>query len=415
MSTLTRQGRLLTIIFLLLAFLLPATLAAYDFGLILNQTLGYGNSSGDADVDYEAAIVPRFSALLGDSGELHISASVKVAYENNGWNFVPELLRSEFLWNFGHSDLSLGRMMFADPMNIAALGLFDGARFSHHTAVGTFGAGLWFTGFLYKNRANISMTGDDAEALQAELDWNHFADTYFASRRLVAAMYWDHPSFAELMRLNVALVAQVDLNEGDRPYHYHSQYLIAKATLPIQGFIFELGGAVEVAQTVSGNGNDFNIGLAGDIALRWMPPAAFHNMLSLTGRFTSGQAESGPMSTFTPITALTYGDVLAAKLPGLSVIGLNYTARLHHTFSTSLNVSHFVRSDLGTFTAWPLDGEANDNFFLGTEIFARFIWSPVSDMSFNLGAGAFLPALGNVAPNANPRWRVKLALTLALY
>ena len=412
MSNAIRKGRSLIVVFSIFVFLAPVSLGAYDFGVILNQNVGIGGS-GDTGVDYDAALVPRFSVLLGDSGDLHISASVKAAYANERWSFVPELLRTEFSWNFGNADFSLGRMMFADPMNLVAVGLFDGARFSLHTAVGTFGVGVWYTGLLYKNRANISMTSDDAETLQAELDWNHFSDTYFASRRLMASLYWEHPSVAELFRLDVALIGQADLN--DRAGSYHSQYLIVRTGIPLQRFIIELGGAVEMAQTVNGSNTDLYVGLAGDIGVHWMPPVPFHNMLSLTGRFTSGQAESGSMSVFTPITTVPHGDILEARISGLSVLGLSYTARLHRTFSASLAFSHFVRSDLGTFAAYPLNGEPNNNYFLGTELFARLIWSPVSDMGFNLGGGAFLPALGNAAPNAGPLWRVRLAVTLALF
>ena len=299
-------------------------------------------------------------------------------------------------------------MLFADPMNLVAAGLFDGARFSRHTEMGTFGAGLWYTGLLHSGRANILMTDYDAR-----FDRDDFADTYFASRRLMAALHWEHPSVAEMFRLDMALIAQADLNDHD--IAYHSQYLIARAAMPFQRFVFELGGAIEIAQAVGDDGTDSQVALAGDIGVHWMPPAPFHNMLSFTGRFTSGQAESGSMSAFIPITAIPHGEVLEAEIPGLSVLSLSYTARLHQTFSASLALSHFVRSDRGTFTAYPLNGEPSDNYFLGTELFARFVWSPVSDMSLSLGAGAFMPALGNVAPDADPRWRVQLAVTLALY
>jgi len=397
------------IVVALFVALAPVSLAAHDFGLILNQNLGVGGTRGDAGIDYEAALVPRFSALLGDSGELRVSASLKAVYANDAWSFVPELLRTEFTWNFGDADLSLGRMLFADPMNLVAAGLFDGARFSRHTAAGTFGAGLWYTGLLHSGRANIFMTDCDAR-----FDRDNFADTYFASRRLMAALYWEHPSVAEMFRLDFALLGQFDLNGRDSAYH--SQYLIARASMPIQRFIFELGGAMEIAQSVSDEQTDVWLALAGDIGLHWMPPAPFHNMLSFTGRFTSGrQGESGPMSAFIPVTAIPHGDILEAEIPGLSVLSLNYTARLHRTFSAGLTVSHFVRSDLGTFAAYPLSGEPSGNYFLGTELFARFVWSPVSDMNLNLGAGAFLPALGDVAPNADPLWRIQLAVTLALF
>jgi len=409
-----RTVRLAVLFLAFVLFVPPAGLSAFDFGLLLNQRGWLGGDAGDEGTrgEYEASLMPRLSILVGDSIDLFFSASLKAIYRNvgvgDGWAFVPELLRNEFVWSFDNIDLRMGRMAFADPMGIVATGLFDGASGSLHTMMGTFSAGVWYTGLLYKNRARISMTADDATAMQAEVDWGNFADTYFASRRLMVALNWEHPSVADLFGLGVALVAQADLNNADNTHH--SQYLIAKAFVPIQRFIFELGGALETAQVT--DGADFRVGLAGDIAAHWMPPVPFHSMVSFAGRFTSGRAETGPLSAFTPITALPHGSVLQAPISGLSMLSLGYTARLHRTFSASLAVSHFVRSDRGTYMGYPLGGEPSDNYFLGTEFFGRAIWSPFSDISLNLGVGAFLPALGNVEPEAGARWRAEMSLAL---
>jgi hypothetical protein len=257
------------------------------------------------------------------------------------------------------------------------------------------------------------MTYEDITLLDTPLDWNDFANTYFASRRLVAALQWEHPSVAEHLHLSVALVGQVDVNNRDTSFH--NQYLIASAALPVGRFVFGLGGALEMGQYVNGNETDFRFAFAADAGVHWVPPAPFHNMLSLTGRFTSGVADDGNVYAFTPITAMSHGSILQARISGLSVLALNYTARLHHTFSAGITASHFVRSDLGTFVEWPVYGETNGGYFLGTEFFVNAMWSPVSDLSLNLGGGMFLPSLGNAAPNADARWRIDLSLTLALF
>ena len=402
----------LAALFSVTAFLAPARVAAHDFGAILDQNLAITDSGGESNVEYDIALIPRFSMLIGESADLFLSASLKAISADGEWTFVPELLRNEFSVSLGYTDLSLGRMLFADPMNLVAAGLFDGVRVSRHTAFGTIGAGLWYTGLLYRNRANIVMTEADSLALARPFAWDDFADTYFASRRLMMALYWEHPSLAELVWLDLALMGQVDLN--GRSGFLHSQYLIAKASMPFRSFIFELGGAMATMQSGDGDETDFYLALAGDLAVHWVPPAPFFSLLSFTGRFTSGRAEDGPMSVFTPVTALTHGNVLEAEIPGLSVLGLSYTARLHRTLSAGLSLAHFVRSDRGTYSGFPLDGPS-DNYFLGTELFGRVIWSPVSDIGFSLGAGVFLPSLGDVAPNADPLWRVQFSLTLALY
>jgi len=404
-----------------LVFLVPASIEALDFGLLLNQNVGLGGHGDGTNVDYEAVFVPRFFTLLGTSGDIFLSAGITTAHGNGEWSFVPELLRNEFAWRFGDTNLQMGRIPYSDPMALVASGLFDGVRVSRNTMRGTLGMGVWYTGLLYRHRANIAMSDTDADALQYEFDWNDFANTYFASRRLVAALYWEHPSVAERMHLNVALIGQADLNNTYRVYH--NQYFVARAGLAFQRLILELGGAFEVGQatyeTATGTNVDLKIGFAADIGLHWMPPARFYNMLSLTGRFTGGKAESGPMSAFTPITSLSHGHILRAEIPGLSILGLAYTARLRPTFSAALSAMHFLRSDRVTYTAFPLiDDPADnpvDNRFLGTEFFARFIWSPVSEITMNLGAGAFLPSLGDVAPSTDPLWRVELAVTFALF
>ena len=400
------------LICLVLVLFMPASLGAHDFGLLFNQSAAFEGAGGSNDNDYEAALIPRFSAQLGDYGDLFLSASFAVSYEYEEWNLIPELLRNEISWRFGDIDFRAGRMIFTDPMGIVADGLFDGVRVSRHTVGGTFGFGLWYTGLLYKNRANISMTDDDAVSIIEEVDWSDFWGTYFASRRLVAALYWQHPSVAELFRLNVALIGQGDLNERHRSYN--SQYLVANASLPLRSFIFELGGAFEIAQVVADHNVDVYTAIAVDAGLRWLPPTSFHSMLSLTGRITSWKAEEGSLSAFTPITAVSHGDVLQARISGLSMISLNYTARLHPSASLGLTVSHFVLMDGVSYTAYPLNGHSSRESLLGTEFFGRVIWSPFSDVSLNLGGGAFLPRLGNVVPDADPRWRVEMAATLAL-
>jgi len=52
---------------------------------------------------------------------------------------------------------------------------------------------------------------------------------------------------------------------------------------------------------------------------------------------------------------------------------------------------------------------------MGNEFSARFFWNPFSDLQMNIGAGIFLPGLGNAAPKADPLWRAEIGLILSLY
>jgi len=53
--------------------------------------------------------------------------------------------------------------------------------------------------------------------------------------------------------------------------------------------------------------------------------------------------------------------------------------------------------------------------FLGGELFANLVWSPFSDMQYILGAGVFLPAVGNNWPGATAVWRIDFSTIFSLY
>jgi hypothetical protein len=88
------------------------------------------------------------------------------------------------------------------------------------------------------------------------------------------------------------------------------------------------------------------------------------------------------------------------------MLSLDYTARLHRTFTIGLTPSYFFLSD---------SKNAGGKLFMGAEFFGAFYWSPLPDVSVNLGGGAFLPSLGNVTPNGKNLWRVELNLVLSLF
>jgi hypothetical protein len=305
-------------------------------------------------------------------------------------------------------------MPYADPLDFVANGLFDGARFSYNLPAGTFSAGAWYTGLLYKKKANIFITDYDRQKFEAELDYGKFSDTYFASRRLVASAGWEHPAIAELLRLRLAVTGQIDLNGKDD--FCHSEYFTLKAGLPIQSFLFELGGGAQVMQVRAGGEDDTLIGLAGEIGAYWMLPTLFSSRLSFTGYFSSGRKDDdSTMSAFIPINTKSYGDILEAKFSGISVLSLDYIARLHQTFSANVSAKYFIRSDKGTYKGYPVSVKDDGGYSLGAEFFAQFLWSPVSDLRLELGGGVFVPGMGDAAPKNDPLWRIKAGLVLALY
>jgi hypothetical protein len=388
---------------------------AVDFGLILDLTPGAGDYGAGGKFDFSGILIPRFSVLPGDTGEIFISAGALLDYQNESWSAIPELLRTEFSARFNDLEIKLGRTQYADPLGFIADGLFDGAQLLIDSEkLGTFRLGTWYTGLLNKKRINITMTDEEFESFHTETDFSDFANTYFAPRRLIVSLDWEHPGLGEIVRAKAAFISQSGLSKNG----LHSQYLAAKFTVPVKAFVFDLGGCLELIENAPYNGaslQEIGFGLAGEIGVSCnlsnsdrMP--GFEDKLSFTGRFSSGIAADSAVVAFLPVTTAKQGYVLKAKLSGLSMLLVDYLARLHESFSAGISSSYFIRSDLTAFQNFSGEG-----YFLGNEFFGRLIWSPVSDVQLNLGGGVFLPSLGNVSPRSDPLWRVELNVITALY
>jgi len=394
-------------LFLFTIMILPVSLSAFDFSLITNQYAGFYNQpDGEGIFEYKGDILPRFSGLIGDTGEFLISAGLSFGAKDEFY-FVPELLRTEINMRFGGSTIRAGRIYYSDPLGFIASGLFDGVQFSHNSSAGIFGVGAWYTGLLYKKTAYITMTDNDRGIYESELDFGDFVNTYFAPARLLASLNWEHPSIAELFSLKTAITAQIDLSDANEKLH--TQYLTVKASVPVKSLLFEIGGSLEALQA----DDKFTMAFAGDFGVFWTLPSSFHSRLSFAGHIAGGRVDDF-IGAFVPVTTKVFSGVFQPKLSALSILTLNYTARLGETIGAGLSASCFVRNDLGTHTKYPVS-EDSEGYFLGTEIFARITWSPASDLQLNIGGGAFLPALGDAGPEEQALWRAEITVTLAIY
>jgi len=378
---------------LLTIFFSCPRLWAQDFGLILDQSAAAYGDSHDSRFDYEGTLVPRYSTFLGDNGELYVSAGIKVESLDGKTNVIPELLRTEFSWHFDVGDLKAGRMYYSAPLPFIAEGLFDGARFSFDTAAGSIGIGAWYTGLLYKKRVNITMTFEELLSNYSEFKWNDFAKTYFAPQRFLTACDWEYPDLLNLIRVKLALLGQFDLSlSGEK---MHSQYLAAQLAMPINAFVIDAGGCLELIQHTDYSG----VAFAGELGVSWMLPVLpvfAQSQLSLLGRFSSGRVKDSDVYAFQPVTTLEQGDVVKARLSDLSMISLDYTARFNRNLSAGLSSSFFS------------DGESS---FLGTEFFGKLYWSPTSDFWLNLGGGLFFP----YKENNGALFRLELNAILSIF
>jgi len=393
------------IVFLLLIF--PACLWGYDFGINLNQDLGFEGIGSESEADYTAALVPYFSTSFGDSTNLYISAWIKAVYEYEEFACIGELLHTEFSWRSNDFKIRVGRIPYTAPLDFIVEGFFDGVQALYDTKIGTFYIGGWYTGLLYKRTANITMTPEDYISYYTALDYGNFADTYFASRRILLAAGWENPAIADMVRLKTSVLGQFDLNDTDLPYD--SMYITAKAAIPIKRFVVSAGGCMQFAKF----NNETGVGLAGELGGAFVLPSSFYSRLSLIGRFGSGKTDS--LYPFVPITVKPQGNVLQAGLSGISAFFLDYTAQLHPTVSAGLTASYFIRGDEGYYAVYPVMNPGDGGQALGCEFFGRTVWSPFTDLSLSLGAGIFLPSLGNANKKAGTEWRLELGVILVLY
>ena len=385
---------LLIFIFYLLTFTSPL-LPALDLGLVLDQGAEYSGTADDASFQYKGILIPRVSGLLGNNGRLYVSAGLN--YQNDPWKAAPELLRTDLYWQSKGMEARVGRMLYSDPLGYIAAGLFDGGRLSLDSAAGTFSAGAWYTGMIYKRRAVIEMTANEAELYDSALEYDNFADTYFAPRRVLSALDWEHQGLWESIPARLSLLGQFDLGEEK----LHSQYLAGKLSIPAGLMVFDLGGCLELIEA----SNELNTAFAAELGVGIKGSV---QGLTLLGRISSGKGSS--TEAFLPLTTISQGYVLALKLSGICLVSLEYSARFHKSFSLGLSSFYFIRSDFETYP-----GFGNDGRFLCGEFFGELFWSPTSDISINFGGGAFLPALGNAAPDAKSFWRVNGGLTLSLF
>jgi hypothetical protein len=398
----------------ILLLLLPAfSLSAMDFGLLLDQTIGAGGADNNNAADgiyYSGTFVPWLSMPLDSlhkGTRLFLSAGFTEEYAGKNASFLPELLRVELTFPVGEGmEIKAGRMQYADPLGFIAAGLFDGARFSFAGGnIGTFGVGAWYTGLLSKKSAQITMTEKERVSFNTEIDYKKFTGTYFAPSRILFAFDWDNPYMTEWLRLKAALIGQFDLSGNET---LNSQYMAVKAVIPVNSFVFNFGGCLELIQASVQN----NISLIGELCIAWIPPTPIRDKLSLTGQFSSGTLDDIPLVAFVPVTTVNQGYILKANISGLSTICLDYTARLLENLSLNVSSAYFFLNDPVTYKGLP-SGKGGPP--LGNEFFGRLIGSPLSDLQFNRGGGVFLPSMGKADKTAGQIWRVELNAVIAFF
>jgi hypothetical protein len=341
-----KKTPLVLLVFSLLAF--PAF--SLDLGLLLNQSPQVRSSGGADSFAYTAALVPWLSQPLGERGNFYFSGGLTLNYAAGTWATVPELYRFEF--RFRPAELRLGRINFQDAAGYIVRGAFDGI--SAGMSLGRFrlqGA-AFYTGLLYKETANITMTPKDQENYARPFDYENFEESYFAPRRVLITLNGEVPGLiAQRDTLALSLLAQIDVNDSETSEKLHSQYLAARYMVPVKNrFELNLDGAVEALES----SDDWGLAFVASLEAAYLPPTAFQDRLSLGFRWASGQTDD-TVWAFVPVSGVAQGNVLRAKLSGISIISQQYSARFHRSFAMDAAIRYFFRSNDATFVDPELD------------------------------------------------------------
>jgi hypothetical protein len=415
-----RTGRLLPALFLCCA----GTAMALDFGLLVTQNGEFAASGGsDPGFSYTSGYSPWISAELSRTARLYVSAKVSQGYEGDEWNyqpafFLPELSRTVLSWRPASAVyVEMGRLWFQDAQGLIAAGLFDGLNGSLVWGKARISGGILYSGLLYKESARIIMSAKDVENYGRPLDYEDFAGTYFGSRRMLVQTGLELGDLGPRSSLTLNGLAQFDLNDDS---DLHSQYLEAHYAFSPLDSLTLLGTAVlglregpMVETPADENSTDENSPLphfAALLGFDWEVPGALQDMIQAEARWSSGAAEK--IAAFTPITALPQGQVFTPTLSGLASFRGKYTARLHRTFTASVEGTYFVRTDEGSVSGQ--DFSVSDARLLGGELFGSLLWAPKSDIALTLQGGAFFPGTGDVFENEAPVWwEASLGLVLS--
>ena len=398
------------LIFTVIVFMLSLTLIsapglwAADFGMIVN---GHFKTEGGDETTPSGKLIlaPWLFLPLGEA-DLRISAGLNadIAKENA---FAPELFRLEFSYKpSAMFSFRLGRFYWQDPSRFTAKGHYDGLELSFDLGKVRLSAAALYTGFSYKDTAEVNVSPKDQNDYNAVLDWQNFADTYFAPRRLLAVLSGEFPGFPPGWgHFYAGLMAQFDLSNADE--RFHTQYLFLRHALSYKIFDLSAVGAAELENT-----EDEGIRAAFAAALEggWQLPGSIKDRLSLGVRWASG---NGPnTAAYFPITTEAQGVALKPNLSGMMIIKLNYEVRLHPAFSAEIGARYFIRTDSTSFTLPELE---DDSYLLGAEFNTSMLWVPLSDLSFSLNGGIFIPKTGNaMSSDAAVRWAITIGTILSL-
>jgi hypothetical protein len=406
--------------FFVMAFCLVAGAGfSVDFGILatVNPDLKFDYSKhtfAEAianDINLRAWV----SAALGEKADLYVSARVALKCRSLIWQWPLrfEAGRTEFIFRPAPDMiLEAGRMEIEEPSRVIAGGLFDGFRASRDAEALALRFSALYSGFMFKETAELIMTARDERSYAVKLDYADL-ETYFASRRVLLAAdatIKTKPGFF----LGLSALAQFDAN-NDRDDLLHTQYLsvLPRWTLK-EDLDLRLGATLGLAETGRHNPRLFYAAAAG---LDWKVQK-FRNDTLLLDLHWAGGALGDTIGPFEPVNIKAPGFAFDPRFSGVAVLSAAYDTRPRKSVNLLAKAAYFFRTDRNNFAfpdLAPQFDPGSDSPLLGAEIYGFFDWTPVSFLHFRTESGVFFPGLGRaVVANAENRWRIKAGLTLSI-
>jgi hypothetical protein len=400
--------------FFTFAFALALSGAAFpaDFGLLVNTTAEYAPALNKKIPAFTGSLSPWVSAILGGKANLYFSGKFTFEYESQNeewvWPFLAELERTEL--NFRPVStvyFTLGRQRFRDNTGMIVSGLFDGLLGNFSLGRMRLSLGAFYTGFLYKETAEILMTEEDRIAYDEPLDYADL-NSYFASRRAFVPLVLEFSDLSPRTSLSLTALAQFGFNDTESP-ELNTQYLELRFGLdPADVLRLSFTGIGEVAET---GGSKPEFGFAAAAGADWDIPGALPDMVSVFARWGSG-AVNDIIGPFRPVSCVSQGVIFTPTLSGLLTGRISYTMRPHRVFSLSAEGAVCFRTDTETFRDSDLDKTSIERF-LGSEFYGALVWVPQSATRVTAAGGAFFPGNAYIS-DAKIRWKVNLAIDLSL-
>ena len=382
---------------------------AADFGAVTSAQLT-AEKTDEAAVKGKVTIAPWFSLPFDmpvfGTADFYASLGLTASYDKKLF-FIPELFRLELSARpMDALSLTVGRIPWHDASRLVAKGHFDGLEAVYNFGRFRLGGAALYTGLLYKETGNITVSPGDPKNYGADFTFSEFSDTYFAPRRFFTSLYGEIPGFLfDRGSFYAGLLAQFDLSDaGER---FHTQYVLLRYDFVYKVFDVSASGAAGLEKT---GAEGVRVSFAASVEGGMQLPTSFKDRLSLCLRYASG---NGPtIASFFPIVREAQGIILKPSLSGIMTIRPLYEIRILPELSAQLGARYFIRTDSTSFADPYLN---DDSYFIGTELDGSLLWVPYSDLSLSLGGGLFLPQTGRaMRSNAPVRWSITLGAIFSL-